>query len=112
MKHGNNTFAPGRPTPDGRRHMASPFNGLDIASDRYTLWENSLMPFVRKLHAAHAALTRSDITVLLLIRLDFPNEQIARMLHILPSSFRLRRWRLKRKLGLPGADLRDIVMRL
>ncbi len=112
MKHGNNTFAPGRPTPDGRRPMASPFNGLDITTDRYALWENSLMPFVRKLHAAHAALTRSDITVLLLIRLDFTNEQIARMLHILPSSFRLRRWRLKQKLGLPGADLRDIVMRL
>ena len=42
----------------------------------------------------------------------FRNTEIARLLHVKPASFRLRRWRLKKKLEGLGSDLRSIIMKL
>lgn len=36
----------------------------------------------------------------------------SRLLHVKPASFRLRRWRLKKKLGDSGMDLRSMIMKL
>ena len=47
-----------------------------------------------------------------LVRMRFRNTEIARMLHVKPASFRLRRWRLKKKLGDSGMDLRCMIMKL
>lgn len=112
MKHEDETFTSGLPALDNKILMTLLVYDLGIAMDRYILWENDLLSFILKLQATYSSLTRTDITMLLLIRMNFTYAQISQMLHILPSSFRMHRWRLKQKLRLPGTDLIDFVMKL
>ena len=60
----------------------------------------------------YPGLTKDDVFIMLLVRMSFKNTEIARLLHVKPASFRLRRWRLKKKLGDSGMDLRSMIMKL
>ncbi len=57
-------------------------------------------------------LSRDDIHILLLIRVGMKNVEIARLLHILPRSFRVRRCRLKKKMGIDCESLPEFIKRL
>ena len=54
-------------------------------------------------------LSRDDIHILLLIRVGMKNIEIAKLLHILPRSFRVRRCRLKKKMGIDCESLPEFI---
>lgn len=67
---------------------------------------------VCKFHQNFPMLSRDDVHIILLMRLGMKNAGIARLLHILPSSFRMRRCRLKRKMGVECESLSEFVKQL
>ena len=78
------------------------FKGKDVFVMGGYLLEKEHLMFLERVHRVYPHLTRDDTLIMLL----------ARMLHVKPASFRLRRWRLKKKLGDSGMDLRCMIMKL
>lgn len=68
--------------------------------------------FIERVHQVYPKLTKDDMLIVLLMRMRLRNTEIVRLLHVKPASFRLRRWRLKKKLEGLGRDLRSIIMKL
>ncbi len=68
--------------------------------------------FPVKLHESCRSLTEEDIRILFLMRLGIGNKEIAQLLSILPSSLRLRRYRIKQKLAITNVSLGDWVKNL
>lgn len=68
--------------------------------------------FPVKLHKSCRSLTEEDIRILFLMRLGIGNKEIAQLLSILPSSLRLRRYRIKQKLAITNVSLGDWVKNL
>ena len=62
--------------------------------------------FVTKLREEFPVLSKDDIHIILLIRI---NMEIARLLHILPKSFRMRRYRLKKKMRINCNSLSEFL---
>ena len=88
------------------------FKGKDVFVMGGYLLEKEHLMFLERVHRVYPHLTRDDTLIMLLVRMRFRNTEIARMLHVKPASFRLRRWRLKKKLGDSGMDLRCMIMKL
>ena len=58
--------------------------------------------FVVKLRRDYPLLLEEDIHIILLLRLRVSHRKIARLFHILLASFRTRRYRVKKKMGIQG----------
>lgn len=68
--------------------------------------------FTYKVRRDFPMLSRDDIHIILLMRVGMKNVEIARLLHILPRSFRMRRCRLKRKMGIDCDSLPEFIKKL
>lgn len=68
--------------------------------------------FVDKIRQDYPVLSEDDIHIILLMRIDMKNSKIAKMLHILPTSFRMRRYRLKQKMNVDCTSLSDFIRKL
>lgn len=68
--------------------------------------------FIYKLRRSYPALTEDDIHIILLLRIDFNNVQISELFHILGSSFRIRRSRLKKKMNVTCESITDFIKSL
>lgn len=73
--------------------------------------EKEHLHFLKRVRSGFPCLTQDDLLIMWLMRMSVRNVEIARLLHVQPASFRLRRWRLKKKLGIT-TDLRTFVMSL
>jgi hypothetical protein len=60
----------------------------------------------------YPVLSEDDIHVILLLRIDFSNAQISELFHILGSSFRIRRSRLKKKMNVSCKSITDFIKSL
>lgn len=56
--------------------------------------------FIVKLRHDYPMLLEEDIHIIILLRLKVSHEEIARMFHTLLASFRTRRYRIKKKMGI------------
>ena len=67
--------------------------------------------FVVKLRRDYPLLLEEDIHIILLLRLRVSHRKIARLFHILLASFRTRRYRVKKKMGIQGEyqDRKSVV---
>ena len=65
--------------------------------------------FVTKLREEFPILSKDDIHIILLIRINMENIEIARLLHILPKSFRMRRYRWKKKMRINCNSLSEFL---
>lgn len=68
--------------------------------------------FTRKVRQNFPMLSRDDMHIILLMYIGMKNVEIARLLHILPRSFRMRRCRLKRKMGVDCDSLPEFIKKL
>ncbi len=68
--------------------------------------------FANKIRQRFPVLSEDDIHIILLMRIDMRNTEIAKLLHILPSSFRMRRYRLKKKMNVNCHSLSDFVKKM
>lgn len=84
-------------------------------SDRLRL-ENSLCliecNFPDNLRVRFPVLSEDDICIMLLLHIGISNVEIDRLLNILPSSFRMRRCRMKKKIGIAVEKLSDFARML
>ena len=68
--------------------------------------------FIYKLRYYYPILSEGDIHIILLLRIDFSNVQISALFHILGSSFRIRRSRLKKKMNVSCKSITDFIKSL
>lgn len=68
--------------------------------------------FVSSLREKFSGLSKDDIHIILLMRINIKNIEIARLLHILPKSFRMRRCRLKKKMRIDCDSLSEFIKNL
>lgn len=69
--------------------------------------------FVVKLWQDYPLLLKEDIHIIVLLRLGVSHEKIARLFHILLASFRTRRYRIKKKMGIEDKyHLTEFIRRL
>lgn len=68
--------------------------------------------FVQKLRHDYAMLSEDDIRIILLIRMGLKHKEIASSCNILLSSFRKRRSRLKKKMGVECNSISTYIRRL
>lgn len=86
---------------------------LSAISDKLELWVNFHQDgFIYKLRHYYPVLSEDDIHVILLLRIDFSNAQISELFHILGSSFRIRRSRLKKKMNVSCKSITDFIKSL
>ena len=95
-----------------RNIVVSLFKGKDVFRIRRQFLGKGISLVFRTCAKVYPGLTKDDVFIMLLVRMSFKNTEIARLLHVKPASFRLRRWRLKKKLGDSGMDLRSMIMKL
>ncbi|WP_291529099.1 hypothetical protein [Bacteroides sp. UBA939] len=65
--------------------------------------------FACKLCRNFSMLSKDDVHIILLMRIGMKNVKIARLLHILPKSFGMRRYRLKMKMGVECKSLPKFI---
>ena len=81
--------------------------------NKLELWINLHQDgFIYKLRHYYPALSEDDIHIILLLRIDFNNAQISELFHVLESSFRIRRSRLKKKMNVVCESITDFVKSL
>lgn len=68
--------------------------------------------FIYRLYKKFPMLSKDDIRIVLLMRINMQNVDIAKLLHILPSSFRMRRCRLKKKMNISCKSLSEFIKNL
>lgn len=69
--------------------------------------------FVVKLRRDYLLLLEEDIHIIILLRLGVSHEKIARLFHILLASFRTRRYRIKKKMGIENEyHLTEFIQKL
>ena len=68
--------------------------------------------FIDKIRTTYPLLSEDDIHIILLLRIDFNNAQISELFHVLESSFRIRRSRLKKKMNVACESITDFVKSL
>lgn len=85
----------------------------DCNWNKLELWVNFHQDgFIYKLRHYYPVLSEDDIHVILLLRIDFSNAQISELFHILGSSFRIRRSRLKKKMNVSCKSIADFIKSL
>lgn len=55
--------------------------------------------FLERVRKVYPGLTKDDVFIMLLVRMSFKNTEIARLLHVKPASFRLRKVEVEEKTG-------------
>lgn len=68
--------------------------------------------FVSKLRIDYPQLSEDDIHVAMLLRINLTHEQIAQISHVELSSFRKRRYRIKKKMGVKCLSLSQFIKEL
>lgn len=68
--------------------------------------------FAIKLRLDYPTLSEDDIHIILLLRIGMSHPQIARLTHVLMSSFRMRRSRLKKKMNIKCNSISDFIKNL
>lgn len=68
--------------------------------------------FVERLRADYPMLSEDDIQVLMLIRSGLDNKEIARIGNVAPKSLRMRRYRIKQKMGVRCESLTEFILAL
>lgn len=68
--------------------------------------------FVKQLRRDYTCLSEDDIRIILLIRIKCTNKEIARMENILLKSFRMRRWRIRQKMGITCDSFTEFIQEL
>ncbi|WP_245967275.1 helix-turn-helix and ligand-binding sensor domain-containing protein [Ulvibacterium marinum] len=67
-------------------------------------FNNADSEFLKKVKAAHPSLTPNDLKLCAYLRLNLSSKEIAQLLHISPRSVEIKRYRLRKKLGLQHED--------
>lgn len=81
--------------------------------NKLELWVNLHQDgFIYKLRNCYSVLSDDDIHIILLLRIGFNNTQISALFHILESSFRIRRSRLKKKMNINCESITDFIKSL
>ena len=68
--------------------------------------------FVEQLRVDYPTLSERDIQVIMLIRSGLTHEEIARIGNVTLKSFRMRRYRIKRKMGVRCDSLTGFILAL
>lgn len=68
--------------------------------------------FSKRLRKDYPMLTEHDIHSILLIRAHISNSKIARIMNIEPTSFRIARYRLKKKMRVETDSFSDFIRKL
>lgn len=68
--------------------------------------------FAVKLRRDYLSLSEDDVRIILLLRIGMSHIQIARLTHVLMSSFRMRRSRLKKKMNVKCSSISDFIRNL
>ncbi len=68
--------------------------------------------FTIKLRWNYPVLSEDDIHIILLLRMGMSHAQIAGLTHVLMSSFRIRRSRLKKKMNVQCSSISDFIKNL
>lgn len=68
--------------------------------------------FVVKLRLSYHSLSEDDIHIILLLRIGLNHTQIAKVTNVQKSSFRIRRCRLKKKMGIECGSISDFIREL
>ena len=85
---------------------------LSLKDLNETEWKKLEYNFVSSLREKFSGLSKDDIHIILLMRINIKNIEIARLLHILPKSFRMRRCRLKKKMRIDCDSLSEFIKNL
>lgn len=100
-------------TYDVQNYVASLSLISDCNWNKLEFWINLRQDsFIYKLRHYYPVLSEEDIHIILLLRIDFSNTQIADLFHILGSSFRIRRSRLKKKMNVTCESITDFIKSL
>ena len=68
--------------------------------------------FVKRLRREYPCLSEDDIRIIMLLRIGISHSQIALMENITLKSFRMRRWRIKKKMGLDCPSFTRFILEL
>lgn len=68
--------------------------------------------FIKKLRLNYASLSEDDIHIILLLRIGLSHTQISDITNVLKSSFRIRRNRLKKKMGVECDSISEYIKNL
>lgn len=68
--------------------------------------------FVKRLRREYPCLSEDDIRIIMLLRIGILHSQIALMENITLKSFRMRRWRIKKKMGLDCPSFTQFILGL
>lgn len=68
--------------------------------------------FAVKLRLSYPFLSEDDIHIVLMLRIGLNHTQISEILNILKSSFRIRRYRLKKKMDVKCESISDFIKNL
>lgn len=68
--------------------------------------------FTLRLRIDYPCLSEDDIKIILLLRMRLTHQEIANIMNIQLSSFRLRRWRIKQKMNIDCQSLSDFIRKL
>lgn len=68
--------------------------------------------FIKKIRMNYAFLSEDDIHIILLLRIGLSHTQISDIMNILKSSFRIRRGRLKKKMGVECDSISEYIKNL
>lgn len=82
------------------------WEGLELALDEQQ------GNFVKRLRLEYPCLNKGDIHIIMLLRIGIPHHTIAFMRNITLKSFRMRRCRIKRKMGLDCPSFTQFILGL
>lgn len=68
--------------------------------------------FVVKFRLSYPLLSEDDIHIVLLLRIGLSHTQIAKITNVLKDSFRIRRCRLKKKMGVECESITNFIKKL
>ncbi len=98
---------------DVQSYVASLSAISDCDWNKLEFWVNLHQDgFIYKLRYYYPILSEDDIHIILLLRIGYSNAQISKLLHILGSSFRIRRSRLKKKMNVSCESITDFIKSL
>lgn len=86
---------------------------LNTQNERWYKFESEIvldnLDFLLRLKKIYPSLSKEDIRILMFMKIKMPNKEIAKMLNILLDSLRLRRWRIKKKMGNINCPLSKFI---
>lgn len=65
--------------------------------------------FAYRLRVDYPCLTEEDIKIILLLRVRLTHQEIANIMNVQLSSFRMRRWRIKKKMNINFQSFTEFI---